>query len=194
MIRRPLNFRTLIPAAFLAVGLAACGEDAMTPTPGAEFGDLPADNISFDVRLRITEQGVRKADLVSDTAFFYQGDSRTDLRGVEATFYDPVTGRESGRLTSQTGLYDMESGAFTATGDAVLIVQVDGEDQRIESEELHYDVARERIWSDRSTTLREDGRVFRGSGFESDLTFQNIRVTQLREEEGGARNGGEITF
>ena len=78
---------------------------------------------------------------------------------------------------------DLEPDQMIARGDVVLLVHADS--STIESQEISYDPEDDRIWSDFPTvqTFR-DGRVTSGSSFESDMSFENIRITDPR---GGAR-------
>ena len=55
----------------------------------------------------------------------------------------------------------------------------------IETSELFYDPNRDRIWSD-STTVQTlaNGQVARGTAFESDLEFRNVRIENIRGDIG----------
>ncbi|MGH7457583.1 MAG: LPS export ABC transporter periplasmic protein LptC [Longimicrobiaceae bacterium] len=166
--------------ALLAI-LAACGD---TTSPGSgEIPELPADQIAFGVRHVITDEGVRKAVLFSDTAFLYQQNSEADLRGVRLDFFD-AGGEPAGELTSRTGVYDWRTGTMTASGEVILIIRDEkGTVRRVETEELHYSVDQDLIWSELPTVMRDGGRVYRGESFESDARFENVRVRGGTSEE-----------
>ena len=55
----------------------------------------------------------------------------------------------------------------------------------IESAEIYYEPDIDRIWSD-SATVRtlNDGTVQRGTAFESDMSFENLRIANMT---GGTR-------
>ncbi|MEC7386344.1 MAG: hypothetical protein VYD22_01445, partial [Gemmatimonadota bacterium] len=64
-------------------------------------------------------------------------------------------------------------------GDVLLIVHSD--QRRIETQELNYDPESERIWSDSATVqTMVDGSITRGSAFESDMEFRNVRIASIR--------------
>ena len=68
---------------------------------------------------------------------------------------------------------------MTAWGDVLLIVHSD--QRRIETQELNYDPESERIWRDSATVqTMVDGSITRGSAFESDMEFRNVRIASIR--------------
>lgn len=182
--------RTAIVLAGLA--LAACGSQSTTPGAVADAAQLPADQVVFELRHNMTKDGVRTGVLNSDTAFLYESNRRMDLRGVSLRFFSD-TGVESGVLTSDAGQYDVGTGSFVARGDVVLITQGPDGERRLETEELHYDVEQDRLWSDVPFVLREGGSTTRGSSFESDAEFRNWSVT-APQTEGGMRGGSDLSF
>jgi hypothetical protein len=62
----------------------------------------------------------------------------------------------------------------------------------VESAELYYEPADQRIWSDSASTYTYKGQVTRGTCFRSDLTFKNYQVCNIRgaADLGGAGSGG----
>lgn len=188
MARRCFRYAASV---LLASIVAACGGESTAP--GATVGDvdLPADQIAYELQHVMTDKGVRKADLRADTAYFKESDSRVQLVGVELDFFDE-NGVQSGHLTSRTGDYDRRFGAMTARGAVVLTIQKDGGNRRIETEELHYDLSGDRIWSEKPTVSREGNTVYRGSSFTSDAKFQNVKV-QGATTTGGIPTGSSET-
>lgn len=187
--------RTLLSfvALGLAVSLAGCGTQATTPSQVTDASGLPADNVIFGVEHNMTREGVRTGVLQSDSAYLYEANRRMDLRGVELRFYGD-NGVESGTLTSQTGEYDMGTGSFVARGDVVLITSGPEGQRRLETQELHFDVERDRLWSDVPFVMREGSRTTRGNSFRSDSKFRNWSVTGAETSGGLPQSGGGISF
>lgn len=177
-----------LPSLTLAVLLAACGSGSTTPAPVADASELPADNVIQGLRHVMTNEGVRTGILNGDTAYMYEVGRKLDLRGVELEFFSE-TGVRSGTLTSETGEYDISTGAFVARGDVVLVTETPEGRRRLETEELHYDVQGDRLWSDVEFTLTQDGRVTRGTSFTSDARFQSWTVKGARTEGGLPESG-----
>ncbi len=167
--------RPVLLLIFAAALLGACADDSTTPSATANVEELPTDDVVYGIHQVMTKDGVRTGVMDSDTAYMQESGEHLDLRGVHITFYNEV-GVQSGTLTSRTGDYDMNSGAFVARGNAVLVTQ-GADPRRIESEELHYDVKGDRLWTDKPFVMRQGDQVTRGQNFRSDSKFQNFTVT-----------------
>src|SRR6266487_4524389 len=65
-------------------------------------------------------QGVLRARVRADTAYFFSNSQRAELRNVHVTFYD-VTGRPTSTLTSREGTHHWRTGDMEARGNVVLV-------------------------------------------------------------------------
>src|SRR5688500_161323 len=116
-------------AAILAVFVGACSQQ---PTPtGEDFQDVPADLVMIGMRSFVTNNGIRKAQLMGDTGFVHDDSSKIHVKKVNLKFFDEQ-GAESGSLTSRTGDFNTNTQAMVARGNVVLITTTGG--QRIETE------------------------------------------------------------
>ncbi|HEX5725928.1 MAG TPA: LPS export ABC transporter periplasmic protein LptC [Longimicrobiaceae bacterium] len=173
-----------------AAFLAACQSSTGAPAGPA----APADprQVTVGMNMKLTEEGVIKADLFADTAWSRPAETRTELKGVKLTFWD-VQGKTPSRLTSRTGEYDSGTGEMIARGGVVLVVPGDKGPRTIRTEELFYHQKEDRIWSERETSFEEEGQVFVTQGFESNSRFTDIKgrdgktATPVRVGEGGIR-------
>jgi LPS export ABC transporter protein LptC len=184
--------RTVLVAAGTAVLLAGCGREATTPSAEVETFELPADQVGIGVRQVLTQDGVRSAVLVSDTAYVYEADRNLDLRGVLLTFFGEA-GQEAGELTSDAGNYNMDSGHFVARGNVVLITEGPEGERRLETEQLIYDVQTDSLSTNTPFTLHEAGRVSRGESFRSDAQFRTWEVTGAQTET-PVDGSGDLSF
>lgn len=170
--------------------LAAC---KAPPPAGPVSQDADATQRTYGMNLKLTENGVLKADVYGDTAFTRPNTDVTEIRGVKLTFYDQQ-GKKPGNLTSKTGEYDARTGIMIARGNVILITHNEkGEKRTIRSEELHYDQRGDRVWSDRETMVEETGQTLVSEGFTSDTRFTNIRGKNAKTT--GVRvnaSGGEL--
>ena len=162
----------------LALLLSACGGAEQTPTNTADYQDLPAYQIVYGMEQYVTDAGKLKALMRGDTAFIFDDSMKAHVKNVNLTIYDE-NGRESAQLTAKEGEFSQTSNAMVARGKVVLVTR--GADPRtIETEELHYDPNGKRIWSDKATRMMSKGATVNGSGFTSDDSFNNVRITNAR--------------
>lgn len=166
--------------------MVACEGPTDTPVASEAIQDIKADQVVFGMTSFITESGVRQGRVDADTAYAFRDSSAIKLVGMKLVFYED-DGRTRATVVADSGSMDERSQRMVAWGDVVLTIHGDG--RRIESSELHYDPGTDRIWSDSATVLtRPNGNVTRGTSFQSDLSFNNVRIANPR----GAV--GEIVF
>jgi LPS export ABC transporter protein LptC len=131
-----------------------------------------ADQVMFGVSTMITNRGVL---LGADTGYFFDGNSRIEVRHERTVFYT-TTGLQNAVLTSVEGTYNMRRGQMEARRD-VVVVTTDG--KRLETEQLNYDQATNQISSDSAFVLTEPTRTLRGIGFTSDPDLTNLHVKKV---------------
>ena len=152
--------------------VSACDKRRQPPVvPQSPLADS-ADQMMFTARSLLTDRGLMRAELRGDTAYFFDDNTRIELRGVKVDFYT-TTGQKNADLKSREGTYSTRQGAMEARGN-VIIVSVDG--RRLTSEHVRFDPNRNQISSDSAFVLTEPGRVLRGVGFISDPDMTNVRV------------------
>lgn len=174
--------RSLVAGVALAATLACNG--ATEPIGDGDVPELPSDQVIEGVTFTVTQEGVRQALLLSDTAYMHQDSTGVDLVGMDLRVFDEE-GRERAHVTSTTGVLDTRTQAMTATGD-VRLVTSDG--TVITTDELHYDPSDNRIWSDQPTVMvQRGGSRVEGTGFTSDTEFRNYQIQGARTRGGGLR-------
>lgn len=178
-----MNPKIRLLALIAALGVAACDSSSTTPSAVVSTAELPADDVIYGVSHVMTRSGIRSAVLDGDTAYLHENGQRLDLKGVKLKFF-AENGRETGTLTSKTGEYNVRDGVFVARGNVVLDTQGPEGTRHLETEELHYTVNSDQLWSDVPFVLQENGRTTRGSSFRSDAKFQKWSV------EGASTSGG----
>jgi LPS export ABC transporter protein LptC len=179
---------TVLVTILATLAAAACGPPPTNPGTGKI--DADASQVTYDLNMKMTEEGVLKADLLADTAITPVGETRTQLRGVRLTFFNP--GQAPGKLTSKSGEYDQTTGLMIARENVVLVIPGEKGMRTIKSEELHWDQRGDRVWSDKKTTIEEGGETLTTQGFTSNSRFTNVSGTNattgaVRVGEGGIR-------
>jgi LPS export ABC transporter protein LptC len=159
----------------VAVGTAALGACKSPPVPAvAATATLPdsAEQVMFKLRHLVTNAGVRRAQLVGDTAYFYDDGNRVELRVVRIVFFG-ATGDSSSVLSGRTGRYDVRQKRVEGRGN-VVVTSVDG--KRLSSPHLVYDQFTNQITSDTNFTFTEPGRTLTGVGLRTDPQLRNVQV------------------
>lgn len=144
-----------------------------------------ADQMMFGITTLLTDRGVLNAELESDTAFFFDENTRIELRVVKLTFHTR-TGERNSVLTGREGTYNTRQSRMEARGN-VIVVTEDG--RRLTTEQLRYDQIRNEISSDSAFVLTEPGRRLEGIGFTSDPNMNSVRVHRLIEGQGAVSTG-----
>lgn len=173
--------RIALASLALAAGslVAACGRTKEPPVAAGRLADS-ADQTLFGAHQLMTDRGLLKADLRSDTAYFFDDNTRIELRKVALIFFT-ATGVKNGTLASREGTYNTSTQIMQARGD-VVVVSEDG--RRLTTSELRFNQGANEIASDSAFVLTEPTRRLEGVGFRSDPQMKNVRV--LRTISGNA--------
>jgi LPS export ABC transporter protein LptC len=162
--------------------LFACADKKTLPTArGSALADS-ADQVMYGAKFSLTSQGVNRARLVTDTAYFFDDNTRIELEKVHTTFFT-TAGIKDAVLTSERGTYFQRLGNMLARKN-VVVVSEDG--RRLTTQELLYSTGRNEISSDSAFVLTEPNRRLEGVGFRSDPNMNNLRI--LKGASGEARN------
>src|SRR6266498_5895940 len=168
----------IIIAALLlgATGTESCNRKTAPPVVRTSALADSADQIMYGTHFNLTDNGLARAQLEADSAFFFDDNTRVELRKVATTFYT-TTGARDAYLTSRRGTYNSRRGDMVAR-DSVIVVTEEG--RRLVTPELKYDQALNQISSDSAFVLTEPGRRLEGVGFRSDPNMQNVRILRTK--------------
>ncbi len=169
----------------LALSLVTCAcVDVKGPPVVANKKTLAdsADQVAFGQRTTITDRGLNRAEIHSDTAYIFDENSRTEMRMVNGIFFDSQ-GNKNAVLSSRSGQYNERLHALEARGD-VIITAIDG--RRLETPFVRFDQRTNQISSDSVFTMTEqDGRVVHGIGFHTDPDLNNMHIDKLKSARAG---------
>lgn len=166
--------------------LAACADSSPRMVVDPELEALEADYIIFGLTDNVTRGGIREFIVEADTALFFQDSTVVLLRGnVTLTAHNEDLGTEKAVVTSDRGRLDKRTNEMLAEGNAVLVIRADG--RRIESYELRYMPDNNSIRSDSAVVMYDGDRVVEGTGFNSDLEFEQVLIHGARTRGGAVR-------
>lgn len=166
----------------LAVSNGACNNRTAPPVVGRSALADSADQVMFGAHFNLTDKGLSRAELLSDTAYFFDDNTRVELQAVETTFYT-TSGARDAYLTARHGTYNTRTGLMIARGTVVVITE---EGRRLTTPELRYDQQSNEISSDSSFVLTEPGRRLAGVGFKSDPNMQNVQILRTKSGSTGS--------
>ena len=136
-----------------------------------------ADQVLIGMTHYVTEAGVQRARVRADTAYFFSGTQKAELRTVHVTFYDQL-GRPTSTLTAREGTQYWRTGDMQARGNVVVVRDKDGGTMRTEM--MNYNQARNEVSSDKPFVFDAPDRHIVGEGFTSDPEFKNITAKRPR--------------
>jgi LPS export ABC transporter protein LptC len=175
-VRIPVAFGVLVASVALA-----CTNKKQPPVEAHSPLADSADQVMYPARFNLTDQGLQRAHVEADTAYFFDDNNRMELQGVHATFYT-VTGAKDAVLTSRHGTTNTRTNNMIARKD-VVVVSEDG--RRLTTPELIYNQQKNEISSDSAFVMTEPNRRLEGIGFRSDPNMKNIQI--LKGASGFAR-------
>jgi LPS export ABC transporter protein LptC len=174
--------RVAVAVGILAASVSfACTNKKQPPVEAHSPLADSADQVMYPARFNLTDQGLERAHVEADTAYFFDDNNRMELQGVHATFYT-VTGAKDAVLTSRHGTTNTRTNNMIARKD-VVVVSEDG--RRLTTPELIYNQQKNEISSDSAFVMTEPNRRLEGIGFRSDPNMKNIQI--LKGASGFAR-------
>lgn len=164
----------LLPAPSSLLLVVACKTG--TPVTATQAALDSADQVLIGMSHFVTDAGVLRAKVQADTAYFYSGPQRAELRNVHVTFYD-VAGKPTSTLTSKEGTHHWRTGDMEARGNVVVVRDRDRATMR--TEVMDYSQVRNEVSSDKPFVWDEPDRHVKGDGFTSDPEFQKITAKRI---------------
>lgn len=162
-------------AAIAVITLASCRKATQPPVTGEASLADSAEQVLFDVRWFLTENGVKRGETFADTLYVFNDQTRFVMRRVRANF-NTATGTPNGTLKGDRGTYNLRTQILEGFGN-VVVTSTDG--QRLNSNHLKYAKSSNTISSDSAYTLVKKTETQTGIGFVSDpnlTTFRCLRA------------------
>jgi LPS export ABC transporter protein LptC len=173
--------RSVLVCAIAVVAALACSQKKQPPVAAHSPLADSADQVMYGMRFVLTDKGLNRALLESDTAYFFDENTRIELERVHTTFFT-ASGAKNALLTSDRGRYNSRTNNMVARKNVVVVTE-DG--RRLTTPELIYNQQTNQISSDSSFIMTEPNRRLEGVGFRSDPDMKNIQI--LKGASGMAR-------
>lgn len=167
------------------VALVSCRKTTQPPVAGGPSLADSAEQVLFDVRWFLTDQGVKRGETFADTLYVFNDQTRFVMRRVRANF-STTTGAPNGTLKGDRGTYDLRSQILEGYGN-VVVTSTDG--RRLLSNHLKYAQLVNSISSDSAFTFYRGKDVQKGNGFVTDPNMTVFRCLRACRTEGDVQIG-----
>jgi LPS export ABC transporter protein LptC len=174
----------VVALASAIAGTFGCKETKAPPV-GPNRGTVDtAEQVGFGVRTVLTGNGVQRGELVADTMFIYNDQTKFDFRNARVKF-NTETGAPNGTMRADRGLYDLRTQVLEGFGN-VVVTSVDG--KRLKSPHLKFNQLANEVSSDTTFEMVAGARTQSGVGFRTDPNLN--RFSCLR----ACRTSGTISI
>lgn len=151
--------------------LFSCGEGDLTEKDFQPYeGPI---SIIENFELTYSDSAKIKVRLMAKKQLEYTNGDRNFPEGVYIEFYSKEEVLET-TLQANTGTLDGETNIYTAVGDVKIhnILQ----SKSLFSEELHWDPAKEIIYTDKNVIIIQNGEKITGTGLEASQDFETYEI------------------
>jgi LPS export ABC transporter protein LptC len=153
----------LLAAIGIAGGVGACKDTKQPPVGIASPADT-AEQIGFGVRTLLTGNGVQRGELLADTMYVFNDQTKFDFRNARVKF-NTETGMPNGTMRADRGIYDTRTQILEGFGN-VVVTTLDG--KRLTSPHLKFNQLANEVSSDTTFQMVAGSRTQSGVGFKTD--------------------------
>lgn len=162
-LRRTAALATLLVAGCAFAAATACRETKQPPVGVIGPADT-AEQVGFGVRILLTPNGIQRGELLGDTMFIFNDQTKFDFRNARVKFNTEL-GVPNGTMRADRGIYDTRTQILEGFGNVVLTT-LDG--KRLTSPHLKFSQLANEVSSDTTFEMKVGDRVQTGIGFKSD--------------------------
>jgi LPS export ABC transporter protein LptC len=173
--------RPHLPSTFCCLALwlgvllvPGCGE-GVRPTATTTVADS-ADQVLVQMKHYVTTDGILRALVLADTAYFFNARQLAELRVVRVTFYD-AQGSKTSTLTANAGTFHWRTRDMDGRGNVIVVRSSDG--GTLHTEAMRYSQARNEVSSDLPFTFDAPTQHLKGVGFTADPDFKNLKAQHV---------------
>lgn len=152
-------------------GLLACHTDErdlskMKPYDGPRMEIDTVETLYSDsARVRVRMTAPKELQMENEDLIF--------PKGVYIEFFNENQAVSS-TLRGNHGTYNKKKNLYTVTGKVVVVDSVKG--QTMNTEELHWEPIRRKIYTDKFVTIQTQQEILKGQGLEAEQDFSNYKI------------------
>lgn len=171
---RAIRTAALMAAACGVAAAGGCRESKQPPVGVAGPVDT-AEQVGFGVRILLTPNGIQRGELLGDTMFIFNDQTKFDFRNARVKFNTEL-GVPNGTMRADRGIYDTRTQVLEGFGD-VVVTTTDG--KRLRSPHLKFNQLANEVSSDTTFELTAGDKVQRGIGFRADPNLNHFSCLRM---------------
>lgn len=171
-----MKHRFLILVVFLGFLGTSCRESVDPEELKVYDGPI---NSSSNVYIVQSDSAIVRTELTAAKSLDFQNGNQEFPEGIEIKFYTKEGLLES-TMVADRGYFIKEENLYRGEGD----VQIENliKDQSLKTEEIFWNRAKKKIYTDKFVTIRQKETLFNGTGLEADDSFSNYTLKSPKGE------------
>lgn len=159
----------------LVLGGISCRESISPET--IELYDGPI-NEATDIVLIHSDSAVLRSEIRAPKQLEFKNGDLQFPEGIEIKFFT-VQGVLETTMRADRGFFMKDENLYRGEGN----VQIQNliKDQRLQTEEIFWNQAQKKIYTDKFVTIQEKQTLFNGTGMEADDSFSNYQLKKVRD-------------
>lgn len=135
-------------------------------------------NEAVDILLMHSDSAVLRSEIRAPRQLEFKNGDLQFPEGIEIKFFT-VEGLLETTLRADRGFFMKDENLYRGEGN----VQIQNliKDQKLQTEEIFWNQAQKKIWTEKFVTIQERQTLFNGTGMEADDTFSNYTLKQVRD-------------
>lgn len=135
-------------------------------------------NEAIDILLIHSDSAVLRSEIRAPRQLEFKNGDLQFPEGIEIKFFT-VEGLLETTLRADRGFFMKDENLYRGEGN----VQIQNliKDQKLQTEEIFWNQAQKKIWTEKFVTIQERQTLFNGTGMEADDTFSNYTLKQVRD-------------
>ena len=135
-------------------------------------------NSAMDIHILHSDSAVLRSEITAPKQLEFANGNLEFPEGIDIQLFN-VNGLLETTLRADRGFFMRDQNLYRGEGD----VQVKNlsKDQRLQTEEIFWNQAEKKIYTEKFVTIQERQTIFNGTGMEADDSFSNYRLKKVRD-------------
>lgn len=161
----------LVVGLFVVLGLAACNSKEVNPADIVFYSGPVAT--AYNLRTDYSDSARTKVVVNSKLQLEYMDGDREFPQGIQVDFFNP-DGKNAARLTANYARFEKQTNLYIATGNVIIKDFI--ETKTLNTEELRWNRAEKRIFTDKFVRIQTATELLTGTGLTAAQDFSTYRI------------------